>query len=610
MRLVHCLAFVLLTVIPGLLLLLHLHSAQLSLTQPAAQHTQSTTTRGTGRLRTPLSRRRLYLGLDLSTQGLKATLLDADTLRVAHTTSVNFDVDLPRFRTEGGAHKHGSRVTSPTLMWVEAMDLLFRRLNSTDVPGLALHADSSTYISGVSASGQQHGSVYWANGAEPVLSHQLDPARTLAAQLTRAFAVGESPIWMDSSTRAECARREQAVGGALQLAKISGSRAFERFTGNQIAAVARSRRGGGGGEGGLGGVERISLVSSFVASLLAGKYVGIDSSDAGGMNLMDIRTKAWDRRLLAVSVPDGMGSAMADGVGAGGVGSDDVGEDGRAASLASLLGPIIHPHSVVGPLSPYFRRRYGSLFSRHVSEACVVVASSGDNPCSLAGLGLSKEGDVGISLGSSDTMFGVLSQPNPGTLGHVFINPVNPRSYFAMLVFQNGGLVREQIRDEFSRGDWGVFSAAFARTPKGNRGRVGMYLVDPEITPSVNHTGFFRYHHRGNDGKRELSTAAFGDHDAEVRAAVEGRMLAMRLHSTRIGLARPKMLLATGGGSKNVQILQVHSTSTQPTLRIYKSKYFRYILLVHSRRFVYINSDIQCSKTFNSSCSKNIRTET
>ena len=387
MRLVHCLALVLLTAIPGLLLLLHLHSAQLSLTQPAAHHTQSTATRGTSRLRTPPSRRRLYLGLDLSTQGLKATLLDADTLRVAHTTSVNFDADLPRFRTTGGAHKHGPRVTSPTLMWVEAMDLLFRRLNSTDVPGLALHADSSTYISGVSASGQQHGSVYWANGAEPVLSHQLDPALTLATQLTRAFAVDESPIWMDSSTRAECVRREQAVGGALQLAKISGSRAFERFTGNQIAAVARSRRGRGkrggeggeGGEGGLGGglggVERISLVSSFVASLLAGKYVGIDSSDAGGMNLMDIQTKTWDRRLLAVSVPDGKADGVeADGVGADGRAAsvldgmaDGVGVDGRAASLASLLGPIIQPHSVVGPLSSYFRRRYGSLFS----ETCV-----------------------------------------------------------------------------------------------------------------------------------------------------------------------------------------------------------------------------------------------
>lgn len=35
--------------------------------------------------------------------------------------------------------------------------------------------------------------------------------------------------------------------------------------------------------------ERVSLVSSFVTSILAGQYCSIDASDASGMNLMDIR---------------------------------------------------------------------------------------------------------------------------------------------------------------------------------------------------------------------------------------------------------------------------------------------------------------------------------
>jgi hypothetical protein len=30
---------------------------------------------------------------------------------------------------------------------------------------------------------------------------------------------------------------------------------------------------------------------------------------------------------------------------------------------------------------------------------------SGDNPCSLAGLGLQEPGDVAVSLGTSDTMY-------------------------------------------------------------------------------------------------------------------------------------------------------------------------------------------------------------
>ena len=43
----------------------------------------------------------------------------------------------------------------------------------------------------------------------------------------------DSPVWMDSSTSAECRKLEEAVGGAQRLADITGSRAYERFTGNQ-----------------------------------------------------------------------------------------------------------------------------------------------------------------------------------------------------------------------------------------------------------------------------------------------------------------------------------------------------------------------------------------
>ena len=39
----------------------------------------------------------------------------------------------------------------------------------------------------------------------------------------------------------ECTSLEASVGGAEELAQITGSRAYERFTGNQIAKLAKER---------------------------------------------------------------------------------------------------------------------------------------------------------------------------------------------------------------------------------------------------------------------------------------------------------------------------------------------------------------------------------
>ena len=173
----------------------------------------------------------------------------------------------------------------------------------------------------------------------------------------------------------------------------------------------------------------------------------------------------------------------------------------------------------------------------------------------------------------TSSRFGVTSQPKPGKEGHVFVNPVDPASFFAMLVYENGGVVRESIRDEFAGGSWAAFSSALARTTAGNAGQIGLYLKEHEITPFINGTGNFRFRYSefnrklrregplGHaDAGAEASAAVegrFGDADAEVRAAVEGRFLSMRLHSSRIGITQPSTLLATGGGSQNLEILQI-----------------------------------------------------
>lgn len=80
----------------------------------------------------------------------------------------------------------------------------------------------------------------------------------------------------------------------MVLSEITGSRAYERYTGPQIRKLFTT-------EADLyASTERISLVSSFMASLLIGDYASIDETDGAGMNLMDIKKRCWSKDALQV----------------------------------------------------------------------------------------------------------------------------------------------------------------------------------------------------------------------------------------------------------------------------------------------------------------------
>ena len=433
---------------------------------------------------------------------MKVILIDESLNEVAEEM-VNFDADLPEFGTSGGVHhgEDGLSVTSPPQLWVAALDLVLNRLKEAGAP-----LDRVVAISG---SGQQHGSVYWKTGARDVLQG-LTSGSSLHDQTKDVFSVSASPIWMDSSTRKQCQALEDALGGPQAVADITGSRAYERFTGNQIAKVAESQPEA------YVETERISLVSSLVATLFIGDYAPIDVSDGSGMNMMDIRSRDWSGPALDATAPD----------------------------LASRMGEVAASHACVGNVHAYLVESYG------FSPDCKVIACSGDNPCSLAGLRLQKSGDIAISMGTSDTIFGALSEPKPSAdEGHIFCSPVDPEGYMALVCYKNGSLTRESIRDAVAGGDWDTFSELLAGSAPGNDGRIGFYLKEPEITPPILTTGTFRFDGDGN------AVDAF-DAAGDVRAVVEGQFLSMRLHCGNIGI-QPSQILATGGASHNQTILQV-----------------------------------------------------
>ncbi|EEZ98930.1 xylulose kinase [Tribolium castaneum] len=448
---------------------------------------------------------RTFLGLDLSTQQLKAAVVN-NSLQIIHEASVMFDSDLPEFRTHGGVQidkTNPSVITAPTIMWVKALDMLLDKLTVAGV--------DFSKIAAISGSAQQHGSVYWQKGSEKLLSN-LNPSEFLHQQLASSFTIANSPVWMDSSTSKQCKELEDAVGGPQKLAEITGSRGYERFTGPQIAKIKQTRPEA------YKNSERISLVSSFLCSLFLGKIAPIDFTDGSGMNLMDIKTKKWHADLLQVIGPD----------------------------LEEKLGGLVASNANVGPISPYFVERYS------FDPNCRIIACTGDNPASLVGMRLN-EGWLAVSLGTSDVLFVWLEEPKIVLNGHILCNPVDSNAYMAMLGFKNGSLTRERIRNACAESNWDIFNQLLDSTPRGNFGNMGLYYDVQEILPFL--SGDYRFN------KANERVTRFTSLEVEVRALIEGQFIARRAYVEDIGfkLDKETKILATGGASNNKAILQVLS---------------------------------------------------
>ena len=347
---------------------------------------------------------------------------------------------------------------------------------------LASSGQDVSRLRAISGSAQQHGSVYLASDG--------------------AFSRPVSPIWMDTSTTDECRLITEALGGDGALAQRTGSRAFERFTGPQIRKFLETEPHA------YAETARIHLVSSFLASRLLGADAPLDPGDASGMNLMDLATRDW--------WPDAV--------------------EATAPGLATRLPPIVSSDTIIGTLAASWQTRFGLPPAR-------LVVWTGDNPSSLIGTGLIDEGRVAVSLGTSDTIFGLMRAPrvDAGGTGHVFGAPTG--DYMGITVFANGSLARERVRNDHGR-DWAGFSEALRATPPGNSGRLMLPWFAPEMTPHVQVAGVRRID--------------LDPHDAagNVRAVVEGQMMAMANHSSWMGVD-VREIHATGGASVNSDVLQV-----------------------------------------------------
>lgn len=454
-----------------------------------------------------------YLALHLSTERFRGLILDSK-LKVTHVSQVRYDVDLPEFGTSHGTVRDAGPMEflSSPVMWVKALDML---LNSLANQGADLHS-----IVSIGGAAQQHGCVFWSEVGLRRLCN-LKPYLRLHEQLTdSAFEVIRSPTWRDTSTDQQVFEMENAVGGPFEMAEITGSRTYARFTGPQIRKVftqcpehyERS--------------PRISLISSFVTSLLIGGMASIGYSDGSGMNLLDLRKKKWSQKCLDACAPD----------------------------LARRLGKPIPSGRVQGRIDDYYVKRW------NFRPDCMVLTATGSKGAELTGVLVEKD-FIMISLDVSDVIMMPLSEIPRLDEGHVLRHPTRPEEYMGLLCFRNGALARSVVCDEVAQGNWEHFYAMLDATPKGNNGNAAVHFYDREILPIAK--GVLRWDPAMDNRTQECirGLPSFETPEIEVRALLEGQIVhhCSIAREMSFGLAPNTKIVVVGEDSKNQPLLQIVS---------------------------------------------------
>lgn len=471
-----------------------------------------------------------YLGMDLSTQQLKMLVVDS-SLNKVDEAKFDFDADAKGFEVHKGVmtNEAEGEVFAPVAMWLQALDTVLERLKSQGV--------DFSKVRGISAAGMQHGSIFWSADAEGLMS-SLDPSKGLQTQMDRAFSHPYSPNWQDASTQKECDEFDVALGDEVELANVTGSKAHHRFTGPQILRMQRKHP-----EAYIK-TTRITLVSSWLATMFLGKFAPFDISDVCGMNLWDVKRGDWNPKLLEVA--------------AGNYG---------VATLKSKLGSVPEDGGVhLGPISKYYVERYG------FDPDCTVVASTGDNPSTILALPL-RENDAMVSLGTSTTFLMSTPEYKPDPATHFFNSPTTAGLYMFMLCYKNGGLAREKVRDAINQqsraeqNSWDAFDKHLLSTKPlaehDSSTQIGLYFPRPEIIPNLPE-GEWHYQYNPDTDDLKRTDKVMNSPNEDARIIVESQLLSLRLRSRELvrspgnGLPpQPRRIYLVGGGSRNKAIAQV-----------------------------------------------------
>jgi xylulokinase len=323
-------------------------------------------------------------------------------------------------------------------------------------------------IAGIGVSGQQHGLVCLDDADEPVR-----PAK----------------LWNDTTTAAECIDLTERLGGPKRVLALTGNAFLPGYTAPKVEWLRRHEPDS------YLRTKRMCLPHDYLNLWLTGTYA-TEPGDASGTAYFDARTREYAGAVLAAI--------------------DD------ARDWNATLPPVTRSLSVIGSLRPSAAGALG------LPPGVPVSAGGGDNMCSAIGIGLTSEGAVGVSLGTSATAFAHRGAPAIDPAGEAAAFCDSTGGWLPLVCTLNCGGVVNWVLELVGR-DLSALDPALRTSPPGANGLSFLPHLDGERTPNLPAgTGSFagvRSMHRTEDFIRAaVEGVTFGVHyafGALRRAGVE-----------------------------------------------------------------------------------------
>lgn len=328
------------------------------------------------------------IGIDIGTSGTKAALFDIDG-NVIKSSTAEYGMSQPY---------NGWAEQDPQDWW-NAVQKTLANIWTDGVAGIGL-------------SGQMHGLV------------MLDEKNEV---------IRPAIIWCDQRTAVECDEITDIIG-RKRLIDITANPALTGFTASKIMWVKKHEPEN------YAKCRHILLPKDYIRFKLTGEFA-TDVSDAGGMQLLDIKNRCW---------------------------SDEVAE--KLKIDTDMLPKVYEITEITG----YYK-------------GVPVAAGGGDNACAAVGCGIVRSGKAFTTIGTSGVVYAHTDKPitDPDGRIHTFCAAV-PGKWHVMGVTQAAGLSLKWFRENFAAElSYGEIDERVNKIPIGSERLLYLPYLMGERTPHL-----------------------------------------------------------------------------------------------------------------------------